>query len=286
MKKLSIVLSLAILCYALNLFAKDANSRDLYQAIKRNDPKKVEEILAKNPSMVKKKIEFYDYPIFEAVNLRAVKALKKLVEKGANINQKDKQGNTVLHYIAKNKMKKAEMDEALEFCVKEKKMKIDTKNKEGQTPFIYSCAYDRFIPAASTMIPVIEVFAKFGANLNAQDNKGKTVLHYLSGEFTIDSKAPEKTDLIKKLAAAKVLADMKGVDVNITDKDKRTPLIAFLVKVQKLDDAKKVDFITCLMENGAKTKGRSKKKESALKLVSKKSEAYKAMKKKYPKKKK
>lgn len=285
MKKLSLVVTFSFLCSVFTLNAVDQKSKELYQAIKSNNPKKVEEIIAANPGIQKKKIKFYDYPVIEAANLRALKALKVLVDKGANINQKDELGNTILHYFAKARMKKEQLDEALAYCVTEKKMKIETKNKEGKTPFLWVFSYDRHVPAASTLIPVIEVFAKYKADLNAQDKKGKTALHYVLGN-TYLGKEPNKVDINKKFAAAKILADMKGVNVNVADKEKRTPLIAFLANVKDVDDDKKVDMITCLMENGAKTTGRSKKKESPLKMVDRKSEAYKAMKKRYKKKKK
>ena len=261
--------------------------KDLYDAIKKNDVKQIEAILAKHPAFVKKEIKYHSYPVLDAANLKAIKSLKCLVDKGANLNQKDtKTGNTVLHYIAASRMKKEKMDEALNYLLKEKNMKLEIKNKKGKTPFIYAFSDNTYVPSVKHCIPIIELFSKYGANLNAQDEKGKTALHYMVSTFLLARENPEKTDLVAKMEAAKLLADQKGINVNLTDKDKRTPLVAFLVHVKKVDDDNKVDFITCLMENGAKNNIKSKKKEKALKLVDKKSKAYAALKKRYKKKKK
>ena len=74
------------------------------------------------------------------------------------------------------------------------------------------------------------------------------------------------------------------VDINLPDKNKRTPLVTFLVYSKKIPEDKRVDYVTFLMENGADIKIKSKKKEKALKLVKKKGKLYKIMKKKYKKK--
>lgn len=260
--------------------------KQLYDAIKNNDIKKIEALLTEKPSLANKKIKYHNYPVMDAINMKAIKSLKCLVENGANINKKDKRGNNLLHYVAANFMNKTQIDETLTYLINEKKMKLEAKNKEGKTPFIYSCSNNgKFAPWPPRMSIIIEAFHKYKANLNAQDATGKTMLHYLVCGFKV-KEDPNKTDLTRMLAAAKLLANQTGVNVNITDKEKRTPLVTFLAHVKEIDDAKKVDFITCLMENGAKTKIRSKKKEYALKMVEKKSNAYKAMKAKYKKKKK
>lgn len=285
-----LILTVLFVCSLMGNLAADDEWKiqsELYKALQKDDVKKLEAIIAKNPSLVKKQIKFHDYPVLDAASLRAFKSLKFLVEKGANINQTcPKTGNTVLHYLAMSKMKSEQLDQALEYCLNEKKMKLETKNKDGQTPFLYPFAGSRFPASGKTAIAIIEAFAKHKAKLNAQDKKGKTALHFLVSGFQLNRANPQKTDLNKKLTAAKFLADQKGVDVNVTDKDKRTPLVAFLVHVKDVDDANKVDFITCLMENGAKYNIRSKKKEKATSLVDRKSAAYKALKAKYKKKKK
>ena len=282
MRKFLSVTLLSLIFFGGNLLAEDWKlQKKLYDAIKNDDIQQIEVILAKNPSLAKKQIKYHRYPVLDAADLKSLKALKFLVEKGANINQKEaKSGNSVIHFFVAGRVGKEQLDDALNYFINEKKMKVDLKNKSGKTPFIYSCSYIRYyVPPASVMNPIVEAFQKHKANLNAQDKTGKTALYYLSSWFTLHRSDINKTDLEIRLAPAKFLANQKEVNVNITDKDKRTPLVAFLRYIRKMDDSKKVDYISCLMENGAKTNIKSKKKEKALKMVDKKSEAYKAMKK-------
>lgn len=286
------LLSLISVCSLMNsIIAADdwKVQAELYKALQKDDVKKVKAIVAEHPSFVKKQIQFHNLPILDAASLKALKSLKFLVDKGANINTAcPKTGNTVLHYFDASRMNNKQLDQALEYCINEKKMKIDVKNKDGITPFLYAFTYSRRVPSYKQVIPVIEVFSKYKADLNAHDKNGKTALHHLAEGVNLNREDPNKTDLTvaKGLSAAKLLADQKGINVNATDKYKRTPLVAFLVHTKKIDDAKKIEFITCLMENGAKNNIRSKKKEKATSLVDRKSEAYKALKKKYKKKKK
>ncbi len=255
--------------------------KEFYNAIKSDNPTKIKSILEKHPEFVNKKIKYHGYPVLDAVRLGSLKALKLLVEKGADIKQKEGvTGNTVLHLVNKNKLKAF-----LEYFVSEKKLDINIKNKTGQTPFNYTFTSNRYAPPVKVGIAAVETFDKYGADLNAQDSSGRTVLNFLAKAFPVNKKDADKTRLTS-LDIAKVLIGKKGVDVNLPDKNKRTPLITFLVHTKKMKDEKRIDFVTCLMENGAKTNIRSKKKEKALKLVDRKGELYKVMKKKYKKKKK
>ena len=283
MKKKSFKLYLAIglfLCIPFSLLVAEKEwkvQKKLYDAIVKDDIKTIESILTKNPSLAKKQIKYHNLPILDAAQAGSLKAIKLLVDKGADIKQNDrKSGNNVIHMFLMSKPKNKELDQALDYFINEKKMKLEEQNKDKKTPFVYAFSYSQFTPQSKLNIPIIEVFTKYKANLNAQDNKGKTALHYLVSGFN----CPGKIDLVKECTAAILLAEQKGVNVNITDKDKRTPLVAFLVQTKNVDDAKKIELVACLMQNGAKTNIKSKKGEKALKFVDKKSELYKVLKKK------
>lgn len=284
MKKLLILIGVLIF----SQFAFSASDdewkiqKQLFDAIVKDDIKTMETILKDNPSFVKKEIKYHNFPVLDAALSGSLKALKLLVEKGADINTVDgKTGNNVLHMLVKSKPKEDKLEQALTYLINEKKMKLETKNEFGKTPFIYAFSYSSFAPPSRQNIPIIKVFAKYGADLNAQDKEGKTALYYLVSGFN----SPTKIDLVKECESAILLANQKGVDVNITDNDKRTPLIAFLLNTKSAEDKQKIPMVTCLMENGAKTNIKSKKKETALKLVDKKSELYQIMKKTKAKKK-
>ena len=289
MKQKQMLTALFVIFSLLSIYNLEASDwrlqKKLYDAIAKDDVKKIEDLLAQDPSMLKKKIKYHGYPVMDAMKLRAVKALKYLVEKGANIHKKEpKTGNSVLHYAAISKFKEKKLDDLLNYLVNENKIDVNIKNKDGITPFLYPCTHTIYLPASHVMLPVIDVFKKYKADLNAKDKYGKTVLHYLAGGFIMQFD-PDKTNINTWIISAKHLAGQKEANINATDNNKRTPLVAFLVKTKGMNDAKKVDFITCLMEYGAKTNIKSKHKEKALRLVDKKGEAFKAMKKKYKKKK-
>lgn len=250
--------------------------KKLSDAIAKDDEKAVANILKEHPSLVNKAVKFGTYPVLDAARKGSIKALKTLVEHGGDLKKTDsKTGNTVLHMLVTSKPKEEKLEEALSFLITEKKLKLNAKNKEGKTPFIYAFSYSQFTPPARQNIPIIKVFTKYKADLNTQDKLGKTALHYLVGGFN----TPSKIDLVKETAPAILLANQKGVDVNIADKLKRTPLITFLANTKSGNNKQKIPLVTCLLENGAKNNAKSKKGEKPLKMVDKKSELYQVLKK-------
>lgn len=284
-KQLLGIIAVNIMLYSSFLTASDWKIQaELYKAIKDDNIEELNSILKKNPSLVNKQIKYHRYPVLDAAFFCSVNAMKMLVKKGADLKKKESQtGNTILHLAVGNlKIKTKKRNAVFEYLINEKKFNIEIKNKNGQTPFNFAFNSNPCAPPFQAGIDVFDMFDKYKANLNAQDASGKTVLNYLVTKFKIDKKDPAKSTL-QGPTVAKMLIE-KGVDVNIADKDKRTPLISFLSYSQKLPEKMKVDLVTLLMENGAKSKLKSKKGERALKLVKKKGALYKIMKKKYKKK--
>jgi len=286
-KRLFYMIFLSVLCFETILSASDWKAQgELYEAITKDDAKKVGEILDKHPSFVNKPIKYHNYPVLDAAFLCSIKTLKLLVDRGANLKQTDsKTGNSVLHMLAIRFHAKAR-EEMLDYLINEKKLKVDLLNKEKQTPFHHVFSSYIWVPSAKKGIAAIELFEKYGANLKVQDASGKTVLCFLSTAFVhIPTEQKKHQNRLKDLVEISKVLIEKGVDVNLPDNNKSTPLVSFLSYSKKLPDEVKVDFVTLLMENGAKTNIKNKKGEKALKLVDKKSELYKIMKKRYKKKK-
>lgn len=252
----------------------------LFQFIIRDKDKEVAKILEEHPDFAKKIIEYHTYPVFEAARAGAIKCLKLLVEKGADPNVRDKTGSTIFHYMFTiGTINKREA--MLDYLINEKKVKLDTMNKQKLTPFhslfgSYRCKIKE--KNAEVLIPL---FKKYKVNLDVKDAGGMGVLHYLS-KISKVKKPPTKTNM-SNMKVAMILLKY-GADPNISNKLKQTPLIIFLASVKKLPEDMQEEYVNCLLDYGAKPKAKSKKRETPLKLVKKKGKIYKILKKKRKKK--
>ncbi|XP_059174821.1 serine/threonine-protein phosphatase 6 regulatory ankyrin repeat subunit B-like [Physella acuta] len=95
--------------------------------------------------------------------------LRALLQAGANVNQHDKKGESALHFAAKsNCILNAKV--LLEF-----NSEIDIKNNEGKTALLYSLQNE------STKM--VHLLIGQNASVNCQDNKGDTPLHYACSRF-------------------------------------------------------------------------------------------------------
>jgi len=286
-KRLFDLLLVSVLSFNSILLAEDWKlQKELYEAIKKDDIKKIEFLLEKNPKLINKKIKYHSYPVLDAASLGSIKALKLLVEKGGNLKNKSKTGNSILHIAVIGpsvNMKKKEA--VLDYLINEKKLDVEVRNKEKQTPFHFAFSSEIYFTRPKRAIAFIELFDKYGANLNAQDASGATVLNYLAKSCKIRPDEPEHAakTIKSSLGVVKVLVG-KGADVNLVDNLKQTPLVLFLLRTRKYSDTMKVDYVRFLMESGTNIKLKTKKREKALKLVEKKGELYNIMKKKYKKK--
>lgn len=97
-----------------------------------------------------------------------VDQLKELISKGANIHVKDKDGNNLLHIF------NILSDEEMKFLI-DQGIDINEKNSNGNTPLIYLCDHvkDKYL------LEKIMLLLKYGANMDIQNNDGKTALHML-----------------------------------------------------------------------------------------------------------
>lgn len=256
--------------------------KKLYDYIVKNDVKNVTKMLDEHPSFAKKKIEYHTYPVFEAAKAGALDVLKLLVAKGAVLTVRDSRtGDTIIHYMFSTSSTK-NRGKILNYLINEKKLKMDATNKAKLTPFLVlfgsvQCPLNE--QKAEELVPL---FKKYGANLNAKDKSGLAALHYLSKILRIMDPL-EKTSMRNQKVAMVLLK--YGANPNITDKNKRTPLITFLLSSKRLPDEMKVDYINGLLDYGANPKAKSKKKETPLKLVEKKGKLYVMLKKRRKKKK-
>ena len=238
--------------------------------------------MEEHPNFAKKKIQYHNYPVFEAAKAGALKALKALVAKGAVLAVREsKSGDTIIHYMFTTSSTK-NREKILDYLINEKNLRMDATNKAKLTPFLVlfgsvQCSVNE--KKAEELVPL---FKKYRTNFNAKDKEGMAALHYLSKILRI-MEPPEKTSMRNQQVAMVLLK--YGANPNAVDKLKRTPLLTFLLASKKLPNDMKVDYINCLHDYGANPKSKSKKKETPLKLVEKKGKLYMMLKKRHKKKK-
>jgi len=152
--------------------------------------------------------------LFEAVKKEGVEEVRKLLENGADVNAKDNDGYTPLHYAAiKNKVDFARL-------LVEKGADVNAKSNDGITPL--------HVAAWGGHVDVARFLVENGADVNAK-NDDWTPLHYAAIKNKVDF--------------ARLLVE-KGADVNAKSNDGYTPLHVAAVGGH-------VDFARLLVENGA-----------------------------------
>ena len=98
-----------------------------------------------------------------------------LLSHGANINKKDNNGCTALHYAACENSK-----EAVELLISHG-ANINEKDNYGETALHYA--------ASNNSKEIVELLISHGANINAKDKDGETALHRaarINGEEIVD----------------------------------------------------------------------------------------------------
>ncbi|MDR1334127.1 MAG: ankyrin repeat domain-containing protein, partial [Holosporaceae bacterium] len=119
-----------------------------------------------------------------------VQIVEELLKQGADVNAKDKDGKTPLHYVRNVK--------TAEVLLSKKEIDVNVKDKDGRTPLYY---YVKNVKVAEVLLS-----EKVNVNVKVKDEDGKTLLHY-----------------VKDVKIAEMLL-VKGADINAKDKDGKTPL--------------------------------------------------------------
>ena len=165
--------------------------------------------------------------LIEALKKSDIKTVEKLIETGADVNAKDKDGGTALMYAARNGHTKT-VEKLIELGAD-----VNSKDKFGGTALIWVARNGR--------TENVEKLVELGADVNARDNGGWTALHWAAGhtetveklvELGADVNARDKSGWTALMHAAsngrtktvEKLVEL-GADVNAKDKDGNTALI-------------------------------------------------------------
>ena len=131
-------------------------------------------------------IENFKKQILYAAKFRRNSIFEFLLRNGDNVNQQDDDGNTVLHWLVRNRSQK------IEYAIYAG-ANINQPNKEGETPYFWAVKYGTKEERA--------ILLRHGANPNLKNNAGKIANNY--NYVATFNNALEKKDLdvIKSLLA-------------------------------------------------------------------------------------
>ncbi|XP_044726613.1 serine/threonine-protein phosphatase 6 regulatory ankyrin repeat subunit B-like isoform X3 [Chrysoperla carnea] len=148
----------------------DAQTRDgstaLQFAIWNDHSQVVEVLLEYNANVNVRNHIDRETPLHVSARSRDVEICKMLLNKGADVDAKEKNGSTALHIATE------EGSNEIVKLLLERGAKVDSKNKCNITPLYLSAQRDHQ--------EIIETLLKFGADINSRNKYGRTALHIAS----------------------------------------------------------------------------------------------------------
>ncbi|SPR08170.1 ankyrin repeat-containing protein 13 [Orientia tsutsugamushi] len=153
-------------------------------AIKRGDAKAVLDILNKNPGLVnfQQDVDFKT-SLHTSVEHKQEEITKLLLERNANVTLQDKDGNTPLHFAARNHDFKM-----TEILLSHGNAIVDMQNNKEQTSLHLASTRPHTYQGASALLSkeslsIAQALLTHGANVNLEDEDGNTALHYATNHF-------------------------------------------------------------------------------------------------------
>ena len=195
----------------------ETRTEDFRNAVKENKPD-----LARTCLNVGVEDDAVKWAFWKAATFKSPAMMKVILEKGTDINARDKDGNTALILAAKE-------SPYVVFALLKKGADPNIANGEGKTALMAAAWFE---------IEAVRYLVRFGADIHARDNEGKTVLMSACGTAN--------RVVIKELLKL-------GVDINATDKEGRTAISLAFEKGQSghglVDEHQKVAAF--LLDKGA-----------------------------------
>jgi len=192
----------------INIYEVDQYRRSLLDIAVLNSAFQVTEYLIKQGLTVNTNSDFQSLPLHTACTVSNIKMVKLLLKYGADIHLKDNKGNTVLHYAVEGLGRTGWQIELIKYFVEELKFFIDIPNfegntplflsnsklipyliekganikltnKQGDTPWLYLAKnyFDHF-DFRKELQKKVEYLLEYGSDINSQDGKNQTALHY------------------------------------------------------------------------------------------------------------
>jgi ankyrin repeat protein len=199
MKLKPIVYLVFVLCIAIIVPLKGA---EIHKAAKDDDLATIQKLLEKNPKLLNSVNALNQTPLLIASYMKNNKVVKFLLDKGADLEIKDRYGSTALHMAVVGDNK-----EGVEMLV-QKGANINATARNGKIPL--QLAFE------GEYLEIIDIFLKMGMKINAPiDQNSRTLLH--------------RAAIMGKAKVAQFLID-KGADMELKDKAGRTALDYALIR--------------------------------------------------------
>ena len=138
--------------------------------------------------------------------------MEMLIQYGADINARDIDGETLLHYASRYSKQ-----EIVEFLLKLNQISVNAANNNQAAPLMFAC-FD------GGRLDNMETLLQFGADINARDIDGETLLHFAS-QYS-------RQDIVE------FLLKLNQILVNATCNNQRTPLMFACSNGGHLDNMK------------------------------------------------
>ena len=150
--------------------------------------------------------------MFACSNGGGVDNMKTLIQYGADINVRFNDGSTLLHYASRYSKQ-----DIIEFLLKLNQISVNATNNNQATPLMFACSNGDHLDNMETLI-------QYGADINARDIDGKTLLHYASRY--------SKQEIVESLLK------LNQISINATSRNQATPLMFVFAYGGGLDNMK------------------------------------------------
>ena len=205
----------------------DPNVTALIAAVRAGNRREIERQIAAHPNAVQGKDDSDSTPLHHAAGYGPLANVELLIDKGADVNAKNRRASTPLHW--------AIHDQAKVRLLLSKGADVNSKQAQGRTPlFLASMLGDS--------VPTIRLLLNSSADPNLASANGQTPLMMAAARGNVE--------------AMRLLIE-KGADVNHRDGAGETALMS-------AGTSGSADAVRFLIEKGADVKVRSKRNETAL----------------------